>query len=119
MRPPAKSGRSMAYRVLISAPAETSLDESVRYIAGRLHATLAASRLLDKYERALHGIADHPLAHGVVEEYRAATDLDVRRSLVGSYELDYYVDEAEMTVYVVAFLHGLQDRTERLLDSLN
>ena len=33
--------------------------------------------------------------------------------------LDYYVDEGRKTVYVVAFLHGLQDWTERLLDSLS
>lgn len=109
----------MAYRVLVSAPAEASLDEAVGYIAARLGAPIAASDLLDAYGEALRDIADHPLAHGVVPEYRAATGLDVRRRLVSRYELDYYVDEEKRTVYVVAFLHGLQDRAERLLDSLN
>ena len=109
----------MAFRVLVSEPAEASLDEAVGYIATRLGAPLAAASLLDAYGEALRDIADHPLAHGVVPEYRAATGLDVRRRLVKRYELDYYVDEGRKAVYVVAFLHGLQDRTERLLDSLN
>lgn len=108
----------MAYKVLVSAPAEAPLDDAVDYIATRLHAPLAAASLLDAFEEAIRDVASNPLAHGIVEEYRAAAGFNVRRRLVKRYELDYYVDESEQTVYVVAFLHGLQNGLDRLLDGM-
>jgi len=108
----------MAYNVLVAAPAEKALDESISYIAREKASPAAAASLLDAYEAALQALASMPHVRGVVAEYQDATGVDVRRWPVKNYEIDYYISDENSTVYIVAFLHGLQNRVEHLRELL-
>ena len=55
----------MAYRVVVSDPANADLDAAVGYIAVTLEAPGAAAALLDEYEEKLRLIADNPRLFGV------------------------------------------------------
>ena len=85
----------MAYRVVVSDPANADLD--------------AAVGLLDEYEEKLRLIADNPRLFGVDLFVSEAVSRQIRRCPVKRYGIYYTIDEEQKTIYVVAFSHGLRD----------
>ena len=99
----------MAYRVVVSDPANADLDAAVGYIAVTLEAPGAAAALLDEYEEKLRLIADNPRLFGVDLFVSEAVSRQIRRCPVKRYGIYYAIDEGQKTIYVVAFSHGLRD----------
>ena len=99
----------MAYRVLVSDPANEDLDAAVGYIAVTLEAPGAAASLLDEYEEKLRLIADNPRLFGVDLYVSEAVSRQVRRCPVKRYGIYYTIDDEDKAIYVVAFTHGLRD----------
>ena len=99
----------MAYRVIVSDPANADLDAAVGYIAVTLEAPGAAAALLDEYEEKLRLIADNPNLFGVDLFVSEAVCRQIRRCAVKRYGIYYTIDDEEKAVYVVAFSHGLRD----------
>ena len=99
----------MAYRVMVSGPANADLDAAVGYIAVTLEAPSAAATLLDEFEEKLQLLADNPRLFGVDLYVSEAVNRQVRRCPVKRYGIYYTIDEEKKTVHVVAFTHGLRD----------
>ena len=99
----------MAYRVVVSDPANADLDAAVGYIAVTLEAPGAAAALLDEYEEKLRLIADNPRLFGVDLFVSEAVSRQIRMCPVKRYGIYYTIDEEQKTIYVVAFSHGLRD----------
>lgn len=99
----------MAYRVIVSDPANADLDAAVGYIAVTLEAPSAATELLDEHEEKLRLVADNPRLFGVHLHVSEAVNRQVRRCPVKRYGLHYTIDDESKAIYVVAFTHGLRD----------
>lgn len=69
----------MAYRVMVSGPANADLDAAVGYIAVTLEAPSAAATLLDEFEEKLQLLADNPRLFGVDLYVSEAVNRQVRR----------------------------------------
>jgi plasmid stabilization system protein ParE len=99
----------MAYRVVISDPANADLNAAVGYIAVTLEAPGADAALLDEYEEKLRLVADNPKLFGVDFDVSEAVSKQVRRCAVKRYGIYYTIDDEERAVHVVAFSHSLRD----------
>ena len=65
----------------------------------------AAARMMDRLTNAPETLLDHPRRGALVEEFFPR---EVRRIIVGDYELRYEVRGS--TLFVVAIFHTLEDR---------
>ena len=87
------------YAVVLSAAAQTDLDNIVQYIAVGL--STAAERLgLDLIDVAM-SLETLPYRGSRVRKYRAVLKL-----IHGNYVITYRIDESNHTVQVLGFTHG-------------
>ena len=99
----------MAYKVLLSTPAERDIGEAVKFIAA--NSPEAASRWLGGLQQAILSLEDIPARHALVPE-AASLGMPYRSLPYFSHRVVYRVDEASGQVFVVRVYHGAKKPME-------
>jgi addiction module RelE/StbE family toxin len=97
-----------AYTVLIAEKAKNDMYEITRYISEDLLNTVAASRVLQKFEDAIVGLSTMPERHEKVRD-EWAQSRQIRKLLVDNYIIFYTIDESEVKVNVIRILYMRRD----------
>ena len=95
----------MKYAVEITDTAFELIRAQARYIAIDCQAPLNASRWLEKVWDVIDGLEHMPKRHNLAAE-NDYKNYEVRRLLVGDYQVLFTVDEAAGKVWVIGFRHG-------------
>lgn len=93
----------MAYKVLLSAPAERDIKEAAGFIAA--NSTEAASKWLDGLQETIQTLEEMPVRHALIPE-TATLGMPYRSLPYFSHRVIYRVDEARAQVFVVRVYHG-------------
>lgn len=93
----------MAYKVLLSAPAEHDIKEATEFIAA--NSTVAASRWLHGLQEAILSLEEMPTRHALIPE-AATLGMPYRSLPYFSHRVIYRVDEQNAQVFVVRVYHG-------------
>lgn len=103
----------MAYKVLLSAPAERDIEEAVEFIAA--NSTEVASKWLSGLQEAIQTLEEMPARHALIPE-AGMIGVPYRSLPYFSHRVIYRLDEANAQVFVVRVYHGarkpLQDVEE-------
>jgi plasmid stabilization system protein ParE len=98
----------MTYQVHITKAAERDLNAAADHIEFHLHNPLAADALLDRAERAILSLSDHPKRYAIVDD-PVLRGWAIRFVQVNHYLAFYTVSEKDQTVHIVRFLYGKRD----------
>jgi len=95
----------MVYDIIISARAKHDMIEIGKYIAMRLHAPLAARKLLDNVEKLISNLDQMPKRYGLVSDERLAK-LGIRFIPINNYIIFYVVNENIKAVTIVSVMYS-------------
>ena len=104
----------MGYEVLVSSATHDDIERAVGYVAITLASPAAAASLLDEYEYALKLISGNPYIFGLDLYVSEALNRQIRRCPVKKYAVYYLIDDENRKVFVIGFMHGLQDSASLL-----
>ena len=107
----------MDYDVQVTLGVHEKVLDSVGYIATVFAAPMAASSLLDSYQRSLESLRVNPTFNPVSHVASKRLKRRIYRKSVKSYSLYFFVEEKERRVVVFSFLHRGQDVPARLAES--
>lgn len=96
------------YRVDVSAPAQSDLNDIIRYISAQLTAPVSAYHLMEIFEEALMSLSDLPQRYPLIED-ELLLQLGYRKIIVKNYVIFFSVDEANKVVNVERILYGRRD----------
>ena len=105
----ARFGRSMAYSVIVTSNAQAEFKSAIEYLSQNIGVISAASELVDEFDGALDLISALPRSFPRHHEASGLLDVDIRVAHVKKYNAYFFVDEDSRTVFVISFLHMLQD----------
>lgn len=97
-----------ANTVLIAEKAKNDMHEITRYISVDLLDTVAAERLLQKFEDAIVGLSIMPERYEKVRD-EWAQSRQIRKLLVDNYIIFYTIDESKSKVNVIRILYMRRD----------
>ena len=103
----------MHYKIQFLRSFHNDFDDIIDYIARRLGAPNAASKLAEDLLKAIDRIADFPYSCKLYLPSRPLS-LEYRMFTVGNYAVLYAVDETDKTIRFYRMLYGRRD-FERLL----
>ena len=98
----------MAYKVLVTAEADSDIDEVIGYIVNSLKNPIAAKNLLSEIESSYDILMESPEAFACCED-GYLRELGYRKIPVKNYIIFYRVDHAEKTVYIMRVIYGRRD----------
>lgn len=107
----------MDYDVHVTLGVHEKVMDSVGYISTVFAAPMAASSLLDSYQRALESLRVNPTFNPVSRAASKRLKRRIYRKSVKNYFLYFFVEENERRVVVFSFLHRGQDVPARLAES--
>lgn len=93
----------MAFRVLLSAPAERDIEEAAEFMM--TNSFDAAGKWLDGLQKALQSLEEMPARHAVIAE-AASLGRPYRSLPYFSHRIVYRVDDQNAQVYVVRVYHN-------------
>ena len=99
----------MAYNMIVAPTAQGEFKSVVEYLSQNLGAVSAASALADEFDGVLDLISALPHSFPRHHEASELLDADIRVAHVKRYNAYFFVDEDTRTVFVISFLHMLQD----------
>lgn len=99
----------MAFRVLLSAPAERDIEETVEFMV--TNSPEAASKWLNGLQESLASLEEMPLRHALIPE-AAILGKPYRSLPYVSHRIVYRVDDQSAQVYIVRVYHGARKPLE-------
>lgn len=96
------------YRVDISEPAESDLDDVIRYISSQLSVPLTALHLMELLEEAMESLSDMPQRYPFIEDEHLA-HMGYRKLPVKNYIVFFSIDEKNKVVDIERILYGRRD----------
>ena len=88
--------------------ASEDLDKIFAYIANHLFAPTAAHRLMEKIEKSILRLCDHPLSGSLCEDVTLRAK-GYRKLVVDNYIVFHLVDEINQQVVIARVLYGAMD----------
>lgn len=96
------------YKVNVSGPAQSDLNDIFRYISAQLTAVVSSVYMMEIFEEALMSLSDLPHRHPLIDDELLA-QMRYRKMIVKNYVVFFTVDEAEKAVNVERILYGRRD----------
>jgi toxin ParE1/3/4 len=96
------------YKVDVSTPAESDLNDIVRYISAQLTSPVSAYHLMEIFEEAMMSLSDLPQRFPLIEDELLSL-LGYRKISVKNYVVFFCVDEINKVVNVERILYGRRD----------
>lgn len=103
----------MAYKVIITASAESDLEDIVTYVAEDLDNLPAAAKLLDEIEERYTKLAENPFLYENCRDARLRL-MGYRKIAIRGYVMIYRVDTDKEIVYIERYFSELQNYVKRL-----
>ena len=101
------------YSLVVTAQAESDLDDIVAYLVQKLSTPSAACELLDSIEECYQNLRRTPYMYGECSDIRLQTE-GYRRAVINNYVLVYKINESSQTVMIMRYFYGARDY-QRLL----
>ena len=101
------------YSLVVTAQAESDLDDIVAYLVQKLSTPSAACELLDSIEACYQNLRRTPYMYGECSDIRLQTE-GYRRAVISNYVLVYKINESSQTVTIMRYFYGARDY-QRLL----
>lgn len=99
------------YKVKITGDAYKQIDEVKEYISNKLFAPDAALRLLISIKNAVESLEIMPARHPIVDE-TGIENLGVRKINVNNFLIYYWIDEENLSVYIIALIYRRRNQNE-------
>lgn len=96
------------YKVDVSAPAQSDLNDIVRYISAQLTTSVSAVHLMEIFEEALMSLSELPQRYPLIDD-ELLSQLGYRKMIVKNYVVFFSVDELNKVVNVERILYGRRD----------
>lgn len=106
------------YTIEMTDYAEMDLENLGDYIAFELYNPVAAERIVHGIRQKVEELKKFPLKYKLDEDVVLA-ELGVHRTNFDNYEIFYFIDELNLTVYIIRILHSLTDYRSRLYQVIN
>lgn len=101
------------YRVSITTQAQQQMTDIAHYIAVDLQNPDAALHMLDLFDQMMHSLSSFPQRIPLTEEPPWHSQ-GIRRAVIQSYLMYFWVDEASADVQIIAVIYGKRDQHEAL-----
>lgn len=101
------------YEVKITKMAYGYMKEIVSYISNKLFAPDAANNLLNKLQEAISGLSTAPAKYTLVDEEPWRSE-GVRKIVVKSFLIYYWIDEPNSKVQVTGVIYGRRTQLVQL-----
>ena len=105
------------YKVIVLPEAQEDIRSIVLYIANDLHAIDAAQELNDKFHQSVSSLSEMPERFQVVED-EPWHSVNVRRMIVDSYYVYYWILKSEPKVEILSVVYIGRDQREHMKRSI-
>jgi toxin ParE1/3/4 len=96
------------YKVYVSTPAQSDLNDIVRYISAQLTTSVSAVHLMEIFEKALMSLSELPQRYPLIND-ELLSQLGYRKMIVKNYVVFFSGDETNKVVNVERILFGRRD----------
>ncbi len=103
----------MDYKVKLTESAAKQTNNIILYISNTLMSPESAKNWSQKLRKAISGLNLMPHRHPLLEREPWKTK-GVRRMTVGNFNIYYYTDEENKTVWVISVIYGRRDQLSAL-----
>lgn len=106
----------MTYKYIFTEKAELELDKIIDYLKNNLCNEEAAKKFFLELSEKLELICDFPKTSPVIKN-RFIDFLEIRKFAIKRYLVNYYIDEEEKNIIILALRHSLEDQ-ETILNNI-
>ena len=106
------------YRIVILPQAENDIEETLKYIAEKLHNQTAAINLLESIQKTIESISHFPYSRPTIKNESVTLGAEYRRADIDNFVLIYKAVAEVKEVRIMAAFYGSSDVIARILNRI-